>query len=285
MGKCPRPLLLPAGNLSGGVERACGRERVFARRRAFSMSRLLQHDRRLLARHPSLVGVDEAGRGCLAGPVSAGAVWIDKVFFASRVRCALAGVVNDSKQLSAGAREEIHALLGVWVEAGVARAAQATASVLEIDAYNILGATRLAMQRCLQALSEGAGGGVFLAATAGVDTPLFCDDEAGWPLVLVDGRALKPFAWRHRALTGGDGRSFAIALASVLAKVRRDRLMRELDARHPQYGFAQHKGYGTVAHVEAIRRHGPCAEHRPLFLRSVLGGAGGGSGAHPEFAF
>jgi ribonuclease HII len=212
-------------------------------------------------------------------------VWIDRAFFASRVRYALAGVVNDSKRLSPGAREEIHALLGVWEEAGAVRAAQATASVLEIDAFNILGATRLAMQRCLQALSAGAGGGVFLAATAGMDTPLFCDDGGRWPLVLVDGRALKPFAWRHRALVGGDGRSFAIALASVLAKVRRDRLMRELDARYPQYGFAEHKGYGTAAHVAAIRRHGPCEEHRPLFLRSVLGGAGGGGAVHPEFAF
>jgi ribonuclease HII len=101
----------------------------------------------------------------------------------------LAGVVNDSKRLSPGAREEIHALLGVWEEAGAVRAAQA--NVLEIDAFNILGATRLAMQRCLQALSAGAGGGVFLVATAGVDTPLFCDDGGRWACLFVGARHLR----------------------------------------------------------------------------------------------
>jgi ribonuclease HII len=206
--------------------------------------------------------------------VSAGAVWLDGSFFENRTRCKIARAANDSKKLSPAAREELHAVLCEWGKQGVARFAQATADVLEIDAYNILGATRLAMSRCLQLLAKEHalpdGRSPFLAVTSGADTPLFVDDASAWPGVLVDGLPLKPFAWRHTALVGGDGRSLCIALASILAKVRRDHLMAELDQRFPQYGFAVHKGYATTAHIAAIREHGPCTEHRPLFLRAIL---------------
>lgn len=252
------------------------------------MVRLLQHDRRQLKKFPSLVGLDEAGRGCLAGPVSAGAVWLDGAFFDNRARCKVARAVNDSKKLSPAARDELHAALCEWAGQGVVRIAQDTASVLEIDAYNILGATRLAMGRCLQALERshaGPGGQpAFLAAASGDDTPLFADDASAWPCVLVDGRPLRPFAWRHTALVGGDGRSLCIALASILAKVRRDCLMAALDQRFPRYGFAVHKGYATAAHILAIREHGPCAEHRLLFLRAILD-KGPSVDAQAEFTF
>ncbi|MDR1818150.1 MAG: ribonuclease HII [Puniceicoccales bacterium] len=238
------------------------------------MSKLTRHDRRLLAQNPlGIVGVDEAGRGAFAGPVSAAAVWLDASFFADRRRVRLANQADDSKKLSPAAREEIHDAILAWRDAGALRAAQAFASVVEIDAYNILGATRLAMHRCLRALAgtePGAEDCPLAAAGTGEDTPLFATGESPRPLVLVDGTPLRAFAWRHRALVGGDGRSLAIALASIFAKVRRDHLMSELGARFPDYGFAEHKGYGTPAHAAAIREHGPCAEHRPLFLRSLL---------------
>lgn len=238
------------------------------------MSRLVQHDRRRLEKHTGIVGVDEAGRGCLAGPVSAAAVWLEVDFFADRRRVRIANRADDSKKLSPEIREDLYAALLEWESAGMLHMAQATASVLEIDRYNILGATRLAMTRSLQTLADAEMRRnlpcPFLSVASDHSTPLFSDDTSAWPLVLVDGRPLKPFAWRHTALVGGDGRSLAIALASILAKVRRDHLMAELDARFPQYGFAIHKGYATAAHIAALRTHGSCEEHRPLFLRKIF---------------
>ena len=90
--------------------------------------------------------------------------------------------------------------------------------------------------------------------------------------MLVDGRPLKPFPYRHTALVKGDGRSFVIAMASIAAKVSRDRGMQVLEQEYPGYGFAQHKGYGTAAHRAALRELGPCKAHRELFLRKVLTG-------------
>jgi ribonuclease HII len=187
----------------------------------------------------------------------------------------LARRANDSKKLSPDVRAELHDALCEWEHTGVVRFAQENANVLEIDAYNILGATRLAMHRCLQTLAtrysaDGASCPFADSSGGGEDTPLLDDAFTASPLVLADGRPLRPFAWRHIALVGGDGRSLAIALASILAKVRRDRLMVELGERFPAYGFATHKGYATPEHIAAIRRHGPCPEHRPLFLRSIL---------------
>jgi ribonuclease HII len=240
------------------------------------MSRLTQHDRGLLAKNPAgIFGVDEAGRGCLAGPVSAAAVWLDMRIFGTRDSRRLARRANDSKKLSPSARNELFAAIETWKHTGVARVEQAFASALEIDAYNILGATRLAMHRCLHALSRAAATATEPSpfadsSSGGDDTPLLADSAAARPLVLVDGLPLKPFAWRHTALVGGDGRSLAIALASIYAKVSRDRFMEDLDQRFPAYAFATHKGYATPAHIAAIRAHGPCSEHRPLFLRAIL---------------
>jgi ribonuclease HII len=255
------------------------------------MSRLTQHDRRLLKTNPiGIVGVDEAGRGCLAGPVSAAAVWIDWNLFGTRDRRRLARRANDSKKLSPAQRDELFAAVNEWCADGVVRVAHAYASVLEIDAYNILGATRLAMHRCLQQLADAARSPEnptpFADASTGADdTPLFPAGDTAHPLVLVDGRPLKPFVWRHTALIAGDSRSLAIALASIVAKVTRDRFMNDLDARFPEYGFATHKGYATPEHIAALRRHGACAEHRPLFLRSILAAPAAETNAQTEFAF
>ncbi len=174
-------------------------------------------------------GVDEAGRGPWAGPVSAAAVILDP-------RRAPKGL-DDSKKLSAKARDalepEIKAAAVAW---GVG-----FASAAEIDELNILRATGLAMRRAVEALAVA---------------PAFA---------LVDGNYAFSLPCPVRSVVGGDGLSKSIAAASILAKTARDRLMFELDSAHPGYGFAAHKGYGTRVHQVALARLGPCEIHRMSF--------------------
>ena len=188
---------------------------------------------------PSLriAGVDEAGRGPLAGPVVAAAVVFEKDFLEAEATASLAGL-DDSKKLPASRREFFHALLSACPHA---RIGVASASVAEIDALNILRATHLAMARALSQLDPLPG------------------------LALVDGLPVKGLPVPHRAIVGGDAASLSIAAASVMAKVVRDRLMVELAAQYPGYGFERHKGYGTQAHLDALRRLGPCPAHRISF--------------------
>ena len=184
----------------------------------------------------AICGVDEAGRGPLAGPVYAGAVILD-------ARRPVDGL-KDSKQLSATRRD--------WLESRIKENALAwavgTASVEEIDRFNILQATFLAMTRALEAL-----GGA-------------CDE------VWVDGNQSPPWPHATRTVVGGDASVAQISAASILAKTARDREMRRLHACFPQYDFAAHKGYGTADHLAALRRHGPCVAHRRSFnpLKSWL---------------
>lgn len=183
-----------------------------------------------------ICGVDEAGRGPLAGPVYAAAVILSP-------ENPIEGL-NDSKKLSEKKRE---ALYDKIVENAVAYSI-ASASVEEIERLNILGATYLAMTRAVEGLTEKPA------------------------LVLIDGNRTPPqLTIPSRTIVKGDTLSESIAAASILAKVTRDRLLLELDAVYPQYGFAVHKGYGTAAHTAAIREFGPCAEHRPSFLKKILG--------------
>lgn len=183
-----------------------------------------------------LAGIDEAGRGPLAGPVVAACVVLP-----DEAADALPGL-DDSKRLTASARERLYDLV-----LGVARAAAvAAASHSEIDELNILQATRLAMRRALEAVVR----------TLAPEAP---------DLVLVDGNRPIETELPQRTIVRGDGRSLHIAAASVLAKVSRDRTLAELDERYPGYGFAAHKGYPTKAHRDAIRRLGPCAVHRRSF--------------------
>lgn len=226
---------------------------------------LWEYDSSCYCRNSGLVGVDEAGRGCLAGPVVAAAVWVSPGFFDQKSLRTAAGNINDSKQLAAEVRESQYALLESWAERDVIRFRWAAASVEEIDRLNILGATRLAMQRALEAL------GTVLPRMEN-DLPLFQETEnPAFVPILVDGRPLKPFPYAHRAVVQGDGKSLAIASASIVAKVNRDRLMWEGECLYPGYGFARHKGYGTAEHREALHRQGPSPWHRPLFLRKILG--------------
>lgn len=181
-------------------------------------------------------GVDEAGRGPLAGPVYAAAVILSP-------ERPIVGL-NDSKKLSEKKRE---ALYDIILEEAVAYCI-ASASVQEIETYNILGATYLAMSRAVAGLSEQPA------------------------MALIDGNRIPPqLSVPARSVVKGDALSESIAAASILAKVSRDRVLKDLDSQYPQYGFAVHKGYGTAAHTAALRQFGPCPEHRPSFLRKILG--------------
>ena len=186
---------------------------------------------------PGLVaGVDEAGRGPLAGPVVAAAVILDDLR-------PIKGL-NDSKQLTPRARERLY----VEIHAKALCFCVAQASVEEIDALNILQATLLAMRRAVEGLRLRPN------------------------KVLVDGNRLPTLRIAAEAIVGGDAKVKAISAASILAKVHRDRLCQELHLQHPQYGFDGHKGYSTPAHLAALKKHGVCPHHRRSFapVRELL---------------
>ena len=184
-----------------------------------------------------VAGVDEAGRGPLAGPVSAAAVILPPAWAKTGLPAELAGL-NDSKQLTEIQREAFYEFIihcpdllhvVILVDAG------------RIDTINILQATHEAMNAALTRLSPAP------------------------QHALVDGRPVKTMRVPQTALVKGDARSYSIAAASVVAKVTRDRLMLEYHRQWPEYGFAEHKGYGTAQHLAAIVRHGPCPIHRRSF--------------------
>jgi ribonuclease HII len=218
-----------------------------------------------------LIGVDEAGRGALAGPVVAGAVWVNQEFLEGRWAVSRSGRVNDSKVLTAIEREELHFEFEALMGQKEIHAHFGVASVEEIEQFNILGATKLAMRRALEKIHPPS------AFQQQMAPDLFATEEevaAYTPSVsckiLVDGLSLKHFPYPHDGIVNGDARSLAIAMASIVAKVTRDRLMNELDRQFPGYGFAQHKGYGTEEHRESLKKLGRCVQHRELFLRKLL---------------
>jgi ribonuclease HII len=176
-----------------------------------------------------IAGVDEAGRGPLAGPVVAAAVILDELH-------PIKGLA-DSKKLTALQRDRLYD----EIRGKALCFAVAQASVQEIDELNILQATLLAMRR----------------AVDGLRLPP--------KLVLVDGNRLPVLTMRAEAIVQGDDKVAAISAASILAKVTRDRWCLELDLQYPVYGFAKHKGYGTAEHLAALQMHGPCSEHRSTF--------------------
>ncbi len=178
-----------------------------------------------------IAGVDEAGRGPLAGPLTVAAV----VFDPARPRI---NGLDDSKKLTAGRRELLY---GRITERALAWQV-IVIDVEEIDRLNIYQATMLGMRRAVQAVAHAAG------------------------LARIDGNRLPPgLPCPAEAWIGGDARDRSIMAASILAKVTRDRLMHALHTEHPHYGFDRHKGYGTPTHLQALRAHGPCAHHRRSF--------------------
>ena len=220
----------------------------------------------------SLIGVDEVGRGAFAGPVVAAAVVVTRDFLESRWAVTKSGRVNDSKMLTAEQRQELWGEFEKLAAAGQIHAHYGVATVEEIHEFNILGATKLAMRRALGAIYPPE------AFERKRDEPdLFSSFEERTSFqptvsarVLVDGLALRGFPYPHTAFVNGDARSLCIAMASIVAKVARDRMMVELEEKFPGYGFAQHKGYGTEEHRDAVLRLGRCLQHREAFLRKLL---------------
>lgn len=182
----------------------------------------------------NICGVDEAGRGPLAGPVCAAAVILPEG--------KIIDGVNDSKKLTEKKRE---ALFDVIKEQALAYAV-AFATVEEIEEMNILNATMLAMKRAVESL------------------PVKAD------FAMIDGNRLPDLTIDSEYIVKGDAKSMSVACASILAKVTRDRLLYKYAEEYPQYHFDKHKGYGTKLHVEALRKYGPCPYHRLSFLRKIL---------------
>lgn len=181
--------------------------------------------------HPIICGVDEAGRGPLAGPVVAAAVILPEGYIPEGL--------NDSKKVSPKKREKLFD----EIRANAVAYGIGMASPAEIDEINILNAAMLAMHRAIEAMHVSPN------------------------LALVDGNVVRGFSMDAVPVVGGDAKSPSIAAASILAKVTRDRLCLEMDAEYPLYGFAVHKGYPTKAHMDAVREHGPSPIHRKTFLK------------------
>ncbi len=195
----------------------------------------LEYEKEAIAKgYKAVCGVDEAGRGPLAGPVCAAAVILPE-------NTVIEGV-NDSKKLSEKKRE---ALFDVIKEQALSYSI-AFASVEEIEEVNILNATMLAMKRAVEGLDVKA-------------------DYA-----MIDGNRLPDLSIDSEFIVKGDAKSMSIACASILAKVSRDRLLYKYAEEYPEYLFDKHKGYGTKAHVEAIKKYGPCPYHRLSFLKKIL---------------
>ncbi len=183
-----------------------------------------------------IVGIDEAGRGALAGPVVAGACLLPEGFRWKKL-------IKDSKQLTFDERERAFA----WIEVNCIYG-YGLSTAKEIDSMGILSATEKAMQDAIAMLAKKK-------------TPTY---------LLVDGRDKFWFDYPHTSIIRGDETEACISAGSIVAKVTRDRMMIEYANRFPHYGFDQHKGYGVPEHIAAIHKHGPCTLHRRLYLRTIL---------------
>ena len=198
---------------------------------------LWEIERDLLAKgHATICGVDEAGRGPLAGPVFAAAVILP---FGIEITG-----LNDSKKLSEKVREKLYYEI---IESALAYGV-ASADNTEIDSLNILNATFLAMSRAVELLTIKPD------------------------IALIDGNRVRGVNVCCKCIVGGDGKSASIAAASILAKVSRDRVMVEMAGKYPEYGFEKHKGYGTKLHYEKLHEYGSCDIHRATFLKGRAGG-------------
>ena len=212
---------------------------------------LQEYDAKLVVKAGSIIGLDEVGRGALAGPVFTAACFVRRDFFLNKENLSLTAPFRDSKKMSAPMRERAYQNLIHLKKIGSVDFEITSASVQEIESLNISGATRLAFDRSLKAIF------------ARNRTP-------AQSLILMDGKPLKDFPYKHQAIIGGDDQSLTIACASILAKVARDCFMDALGKQFPRYDWQKNKGYGTKFHREQIQTGGPCSEHRTLFLRKIL---------------
>ncbi len=200
---------------------------------------LFGYDSELRKQFSVVCGIDEAGRGPLAGDVYAAAVIFDEG--------TVIDGINDSKKLTEKKREQLYDEIISKAKAYCI----ATASIAEIEEINILAAAMLAMKRAYEGLGISSD------------------------IVLIDGNKLPPIEGNVRTVVKGDATSASIAAASILAKVARDRYMDELAMQYPEYGFEKHKGYGTKAHYEAVDKHGLCPIHRPSFFKKYFANKNG----------
>lgn len=190
--------------------------------------------------HKMIIGVDEAGRGPWAGPVVAAAVWLPQIMRNRACHDEILGI-NDSKKVNFSKRLSLYDFICAEGKVGIG-----IKSAYWVDQLNILGATFRAMQEAIQNLSQSLGKEI--------------------EYVLVDGNLKVPhLGFKQRTIVKGDATERLIAAASIVAKVTRDRLMAKYDEAYPQYGFASHKGYGTMKHRENLKRFGPCPIHRRSF--------------------
>ena len=215
-----------------------------------------------------LVGIDEAGRGCLAGPVCAGAVAVSAKAYANPAFLDALSLLDDSKKLSEARREELYSTLCMLKKSGEIDFEAAFASVAEIEKFNILSATQMAMTRAAEKLDERLHLGLrkssspaTLFGEAALDTSIAC--------VLIDGKPMKKVPYAHTAVVKGDASSLAVAAASIVAKFTRDKFMRDISAKYPRFGFDVHKGYGTAAHLQSLLLFGATDIHRPSFLKKL----------------
>lgn len=198
------------------------------------LERMIEQEKALWAQNLTVAGMDEVGRGPLAGPVVTACIIVPQD--------RLVPGVNDSKKVAEKKREKLYDLL--MHSASYVRTGWRTPQ--QIDEMNILNATKAAME---EAAAEAVGAHFLVDAVTGLHLP---------------GQAT--------AIIHGDATSYMIAAASIIAKVTRDRYMMLLDERYPEYGFARNKGYGTPEHIAALKKFGPCPEHRRTFIRGILGG-------------
>lgn len=209
------------------------------------MNTRIQFDQQFL--HSALIGIDEAGRGPLAGPVIVCGVCIQKNHFNDITHLDWIDAINDSKKLSPRKREWLFEKLLELRNQHILDFITCGIDAATIDRINILAATTQGMIRVVE--------------------HLFTKNKA--EEILIDGNPVKNFPFPHRGIVGGDGKSICIAMASIIAKVTRDRIMTAFDRKYPVYKFAQHKGYGTAAHIQAIRTYGLSPIHRQTFCRKL----------------
>lgn len=227
---------------------------------------LLEYDKRFFDKgYANIIGADEAGRGPLAGPVIAGAVWISEDFLRANFPDEAILQFQDSKLLSETQRENAFKTLQKWQDDGVLKFSYGESSVAEIEMGNILYATTLAFRRALENLQT------HLDFKLPSQETLLQKSEPNKVYIMVDGYRFKRLPYLHTGLVKGDRTSFCIAAASIVAKIVRDHKMCELDKLYPQYGFNEHKGYGTAQHIEVLKTFGPCYIHRKSFLKKILG--------------
>ena len=232
---------------------------------------LADFDADYLSGRSYVLGVDEAGRGALAGPVCAAAVLLGADFYSDKKLLENFSRLDDSKRMTEDERKAIFDIMVNLRNAGRIDFEAAFAEVEEIESLNILGATKLAMERAIGALNERRN---LLLKESSYAATLFGEGQADLSksLLLIDGNPLRKFKFRHIAIVKGDSKSFAIAAASVVAKVTRDMYMAKIADAYPHYDFAKHKGYGTALHLQNLMLYGPSELHRKSFLKKLRAG-------------